>query len=113
MAVAVERPEFPQLCIRPQRVQRRRGGRARGFFETDLMSFCLSAEPYAAFSPNALGQVRFINPADAMECFDSFTNIPDTAGLSRTYEASTTVVLDLVQRRRRRRQRCRAAPTIT
>jgi hypothetical protein len=54
-------------------------------FRNRLDVVCLSADPNAAFLPNALGQVGFINPADAIECFDSFTDIPDTAGLSRIY----------------------------
>ena len=49
LAVAVERPEFPQLRIRPQRVQRRRGGRARGFFGTDSMSFASPPIPTPRF----------------------------------------------------------------
>jgi hypothetical protein len=54
-------------------------------FSGRLDVVCLSADPNAAFLPNALGQVGFINPADATECFDSFNDIPDTAGLSRIY----------------------------
>jgi hypothetical protein len=50
---------------------------ASRIFRNRLDVVCLSADPNAAFLPNALGQVGFINPADATECFDSFTDIPD------------------------------------
>jgi hypothetical protein len=36
-----------------------------GFFGTDSMSFCISADPNAASLPNALGGTGFIDPADA------------------------------------------------
>jgi hypothetical protein len=44
-----------------------------GFFGTDSMSFCISADPNAASLPNALGGTGFIDAADATECFDKFT----------------------------------------
>ena len=54
-----------------------------GFFGTDSMSICISADPNAASLPNALGGTGFIDAADATECFDKFTVAADAAGMSR------------------------------
>ena len=56
-----------------------------GFFGTDAVAFCADADPAAAGLVDNNGSTGWVNPADATECFNSFSEAAVASGMSRIY----------------------------
>jgi hypothetical protein len=91
-------PNFPSYMSGHSTYSGAAAAALTGFFHTDSMSFCTDADPNAASLSNALGEVGFIKPADATECFDSFRAAADAAGMSRIYGGIHTMTDNLAGR---------------
>ena len=88
-------PNFPSYVSGHSTYSSAAAAALEGFFGTDSMSFCISADPNAASLPNALGGTGFIDAADATECFDNFTDAAEAAGMSRLYGGIHTMTDNL------------------
>jgi hypothetical protein len=49
------------------------------------VAFCADADPAAAGLVDNNGSTGWVNPADATECFNSFSEAADASGMSRIY----------------------------